>query len=190
MKIPRRVVRVMVVVAAALLASVAFPGGTVKAEPAPPAPHGVVQNESLLAKQVRHRLLMLPWYGVFDNLQFEIQGGEVILTGQVVIPRTKYDAEGAVRNINGVTGVVNKIQVLPLSPMDNQIRRAEFRAIYFQPQLSRYAEGAIPQIHIIVDHGHVTLEGVVGSAADRNIAALMANGVPGVFSVTNNLRAG
>jgi hyperosmotically inducible protein len=179
------------VVAGALLASAGLTNGTLNAEPAPPVPEGVVQNQSsLLAKQVRHQLLMLPWYGVFDNLQFEVQGTKVVLTGQVVIPRTKYNAEAAVKSIKGVTQVVNKIKVLPLSPVDNQIRRAEFRAIYRQPQLSRYSQGAIPQIHIIVDHGHVTLEGVVGNAGDRIVAGLAANRVPGVFSVTNNLQVG
>src|ERR1700674_893644 len=103
---------------------------------------------------------------------------------------TKSDAEAAVKNIEGVTRVVNNIQVLPVSPFDDQIRWAEYRAIYSQPQLSRYAMGVVPQIHIIVNGGHVTLEGVVANEADRDVAGLSANGVPGVFSVTNNLRIG
>jgi len=95
-----------------------------------------------------------------------------------------------VKSIEGVTRVVNNIQVLPVSPFDDQIRRAEYQAIYSQPQLSRYALGVVPQIHIIVNGGHVTLEGVVATEADRDVAGLSANRVPGVFSVTNNLRVG
>jgi hyperosmotically inducible periplasmic protein len=89
-----------------------------------------------------------------------------------------------------VTRVVNNIEVLPLSTFDDQIRRAEYRAIYSQPQLSRYSLGAVPQIHIIVKNGHVTLEGVVDNESDRNVAAIMASEVPGVFSVTNHLQVG
>jgi hyperosmotically inducible protein len=146
--------------------------------------------ESWLNEQVSHRLAMLPWYGVFDNLQYRINRSEVILEGQVVTDVTKSDAEAAVKNIEGVTRVVNNIQVLPVSPFDDQIRRAEYQAIYSQPQLARYAMGVVPQIHIIVNRGHVTLEGIVANDADRDLAGLSANRVPGVFSVTNNLRVG
>jgi hyperosmotically inducible protein len=137
-------------------------------------------------------LVTLPWYGVFDNLQYQVNGSEVILTGQVVSEhsQTKYDAEKAVKRIPGVTKVVNNIEVLPPLPFDNQIRRAEYRAIFSQSNLGRYSMGSIPQIHIIVNGGHVTLEGTVMNEMDRNIAGIVANSVPGVFSVTNNLRLG
>jgi hyperosmotically inducible protein len=180
-----------VIVAAALLVLSGFAFGAPAALAGPAMPRGVSTSESLLAEQVRHQLVMLPWYGVFDNMQFRISGdNEVILEGQVVNPVTKDDAEKAVHRIEGVTRVVNNIEVLPLSTFDDQIRRAEYRAIYSQPQLSRYSLGAVPQIHIIVKNGHVTLEGVVDNESDRNVAAIMASEVPGVFSVTNHLQVG
>ncbi|PYT80803.1 MAG: transport-associated protein [Acidobacteria bacterium] len=140
-----------------------------------------------LIKQVRHQLLMLPWYSVFDNLAFQVDLDKVTLIGQVTRPVLKSDAEAAVKRIEGVATVVNKIEVLPLSPMDDQLRRAEFRAIYREPGLQRYGLGAVPSIHIIVKNGHVTLEGVVDSEMDRNVANIRANQVPNVFSVKNNL---
>jgi hyperosmotically inducible protein len=147
---------------------------------------------SRLSDQVRHELVTLPWYGVFDNLEYQVNGNEVVLSGQVVSEhaQTKYDAEKAVKRIEGVTKVVNNIQVFQPSPFDNQIRRAEYRAIFSQSTLGRYSMGAIPQIHIIVNGGHVTLEGIVMNEMDRNIAGITANSVPNVFSVTNNLRIG
>jgi hyperosmotically inducible protein len=141
-----------------------------------------------LAKEVRHELVMLPWYGVFDNLAYEVDAnGHVTLSGQVTRPTLKSDAERVVSRIEGVEGVSNKIEVLPLSPMDNRIRRAVARSIFGDSVLSRYSWGAIPPIHIIVRNGHVTLVGVVANETDRNIANIRANGVSGVFSVTNNL---
>ena len=152
---------------------------------------GSVDN-SPISERVRHELVTLPWYGVFDNLQYQVNGTEVILTGQVVSEhgQTKHDAENAVKRITGVTKVVNNIEVLPPLPFDNQIRRDEYRAIFSQSTLGGYSMGAIPQIRIIVNGGHVTLEGVVMNQMDRNIAGLVANSVPNVFSVTNNLRIG
>lgn len=140
-----------------------------------------------LIKRVRHELLMLPWYSVFDNLAFQVDRDKVTLIGQVVLPVLKSDAETAVKRIEGVAKVVNKIEVLPLSPMDDQVRRAEFRTIYGAPGLQRYGLGAVPSIHIIVRNGHVTLEGVVDNEMDRNLANIRANEVPNVFSVKNNL---
>lgn len=140
-----------------------------------------------LIKQVRHQLLMLPWYSVFDNLAFQVDRDKVTLIGQVVLPVLKSDAENAVKSVEGVATVVNRIEVLPLSPMDDQLRRAEFRTIYGAPGLQRYGLGAVPAIHIIVKNGHVTLEGFVDSEMDRNIANIRANQVPNVFSVKNNL---
>jgi hyperosmotically inducible protein len=180
---------VLVAVGLLILAGFAFGGPAAFAGSA--MPRGVSTNQSWLGEQVRRQLVTLPWYGVFDNLQYRISGdNEVILEGQVVDPVTKGDAEKAVRRIEGVTRVVNNIEVLPVSPFDNQTRRAEYRTIYSQPQLSRYSLGAVPQIHIIVKNGHVTLEGVVANETDRNVAALMAGEVHGVFSVTNHLQVG
>ena len=140
-----------------------------------------------ISKEVRHQLVLLPYYSVFDNLAYQVKGGEVTLYGQVVRPTLKSDAEAVVKKLDGVTKVVNNIEVLPLSPNDDQIRRAVFRAIYSEPALSRYAQSAVPSIHIIVKNGNVTLEGVADNENDKNLAGLRANGVPGVFSVKNNL---
>ena len=140
-----------------------------------------------MIKEVRHQLVLLPYYSVFDNLSFRLDGSKVVLLGQVVRPTLKSDAEAAVKSIEGVSSVQNDIEVLPNSPMDDQIRRATYRAIYSEPGLSRYALSAVPSIHIIVKNGNVTLEGVADNETDKNLAGLRANGVPNVFSVTNNL---
>jgi hyperosmotically inducible protein len=131
---------------------------------------------------------MLPYYGVFDNLSYRVDGSTVTLMGQVTRPTLKSDAENVVKGIEGVEKVNNQIQVLPVSPMDDKIRIAEYRAIYGHPGLDRYALQAVPPIHIIVDNGKVTLEGVVASQADKDQAGIRANTVSGVFSVTNSLR--
>ncbi len=141
-----------------------------------------------LVKEVRHELVMLPYYNVFDNLAYRVDGTKVTLFGQVARPTLKSDAEKAVKQVEGVQTVANEIEVLPLSPNDDQLRRALFRAIYSKPQLERYALSAVPPIHIIVKNGNVTLEGVVANEGDKNVAGIAANGVPGVFSVKNNLR--
>jgi hyperosmotically inducible periplasmic protein len=146
-------------------------------------------DESRIASQVRHELLQLPYYGVFDDLAFRVDGDTVTLLGAVVNPVLKSDAERAVKRIEGVGRVKNEIEVLPLSPNDDQIRMAEYKAIYGDPVLStRYGYRALPSIHIIVKNGNVTLVGVVANEADRNLVNIRANGVPGVFSVTNNLQ--
>jgi len=141
-----------------------------------------------LGDQVRHELVMLPYYSIFDDLGYQVDGSTVILTGDVVWPVLKSDAENVVKRIPGVTNVVNNIKVLPLSPFDNQTRRAVYRSIFGYASLYRYAMGANPSIHIIVDNGHVTLKGVVDNEGDKNLAFIRANGVPGVFSVTNELQ--
>lgn len=140
-----------------------------------------------LTKEVRHQLLLLPYYSVFDNLMFKVDGDKVTLLGQVVRPTLKSDAEAAVKGIESVASVDNQIEVLPVSPMDDQVRRAVYRTLYSDASLSKYGWSALPSIHIIVKNGHVTLEGVVDSESDKNLANLRANGVPNVFSVTNNL---
>jgi hyperosmotically inducible protein len=134
------------------------------------------ENQLRLAKKVRHELVMLPWYSVFDNLQFSLEGDHtVILSGQTIRPTIKSGAENVVRRIEGVTNVINNIEVLPLSPFDNRIRRAAYRAIFSQPSLDRYAIQAIPPIHIIVKNGHVTLVGVVANKMDKTLAGMAAN---------------
>ncbi len=149
------------------------------------------QNEpkpaNKLMKEVRHELVMLPYYSVFDNLAYKVEGDKVILMGQVTRPTLKSDAENVVKSIEGVRSVENQIEVLPTSPMDDQLRRALYRAIYGESGLFRYGVASVPSIHIIVKNGHVTLEGVVDNEADKNMAGLRANGVPNVFSVQNNL---
>jgi hyperosmotically inducible periplasmic protein len=145
-------------------------------------------GQDRITREVRHELVMLPYYGVFDNLAYNVNGGVVTLYGQVTNPTLKSDAGNVVKKIEGVTRVDNQIEVLPLSPMDDQTRRAEYRAIYSDPSLSRYAMMAVPPIHIIVANGKVTLVGVVDNASDKNLAGIRANGVSGVFSVTNNLQ--
>jgi hyperosmotically inducible protein len=141
-----------------------------------------------IIREVRHELVMLPYYGVFDNLGFQVDGSNVTLLGQVTRPTLKSSAENVVKKIEGVEKVVNNIEVLPLSPNDDRIRLAAYRAIYGHTQLNRYALQAVPPIHIIVQNGNITLEGVVANEADKNVAGIQANGVSGAFSVKNNLQ--
>ena len=143
--------------------------------------------ESRIAREVRHELVTLPYYSVFDDLAYKVDGYTVTLFGSVVRPVLKSDAENAVKKIEGVEKVVNNIEVLPLSPNDDRIRRAIYRAIYSQPGMERYSLQAVPPIHIIVNNGHVTLKGAIGNQGDKQRAGIAANGVPGVFSVTNDL---
>ena len=178
----------------ALFAAVIFvaPLASPSRTPALPRHESMDQNEPKTQKQlireVHHVLVMLPYYSVFDNLAYKVEGDKVILEGQVVRPTLKSDAGAAVKGIEGVSTVVNNIEVLPLSPMDVQLRRAVYRAIYGDSVLSRYGYEAVPSIHIIVKNGNVTLEGVVDNESDRNLANLRANEVPNAFSVKNNLR--
>jgi hyperosmotically inducible protein len=155
----------------------------------PPAPTpNSADYAAWLNRQVRHELVMLPYYSVFDNLQYQVNGTKVTLLGQVSRPVLKGDAEAAVKHIEGVEAVDNKIEVLPTSFADDRIRRAEYRAIYSFPNLQMYSLRSVPPIHIIVDSGHVTLEGAVASEADKDVAGIRANTIPDVFSVVNNLR--
>lgn len=140
-----------------------------------------------VTKEVRHELLMLANLGVFDNLAYKVDGYNVTLLGTVTRPTLKSDAESAVKSIEGVEHVDNQIEVLPPSPMDDELRLKLFQAIYGYPSLQRYSLSVNKPIKIIVKSGHVTLEGVVDNEADKNVAALRANGVPGIFSVDNNL---
>ena len=140
-----------------------------------------------IQKEVRHEILMLPFFDVFDNIAFKVEGYEVTLFGQVTRPTLKTDVEKVVRTIEGVEKVDNQIEVLPVSPNDDRLRLRLFRAIYGYAALQRYALPVIKPIRIILQNGHVTLEGVVDSEADKNLVNMRARGVSGSFSVTNNL---
>ena len=152
------------------------------------APTDAAQYQIWLTQQVHHKLAMIPWYSVFDNLEYKVEGAKVTLIGQVIRPVIKSDAESTVKSIEGVKEVVNQIEVLPPSPMDDRLRRQEYRSIYSFGPLQRYSMGVNPGIHIIVEGGQVTLEGVVDSQPDKDAANIRAREVAGVFSVTNNLR--
>ena len=152
------------------------------------AASGVAVETDSVAQRVRQELVRLPYYSVFDNFTYRVDGSTVVLQGQVTRPTLKSGAERVVERIEGVTGVVNKIEVLPVSANDDRIRRAVYRAVYGNPVLSRYALQTVPPIHIVVQNGDVTLEGVVGGSMEKNIADVQTSGVAGVFSVVNNLR--
>ena len=177
----------IVVVGISLLCSIAAVASPVAQDN---QPTGAVSQKSIerIYKEVRHELVMLPFYGVFDNLAYKVDpDGTVTLLGQVSRPTLKSDAENVVKHIEGVEKVVNNIEVLPTSINDDQIRRAAYRAIYGNEVLSQYQMRAVPPIHIIVKNGHITLEGVVAREMDKQIAGVQANSVHGAFSVTNNL---
>ncbi len=172
--------RLLVFPALLLLASAAWAQSNQSPVPA--------QGEERIQREVRHQLLLLPRLSVFDNLAYKVDGYTVTLMGQVTDPVEKSDAENTVKRIEGVEKVDNQIEVLPLSPMDNGIRRQVFAAIYGFPSLQKYAMPVVKPIRIIVKNGHVTLEGVVDSDADKNTAGIRAKSVSGVFSVNNNLQ--
>lgn len=152
------------------------------------ADHKDAKGYERFVREIRHELVMLPFYGVFDNLSYKVDGYKVTLMGQVTRPTLKTDSERVVKDIEGVEQVINNIEVLPVSPNDDRIRLAAYRTIYSQPALNRYALNAIPPIHIIVKNGQITLEGVVANEGDKNIAGIQANSVQGAFKVINNLR--
>jgi len=155
--------------------------GAQNQRPVPP------QAVDRIAKEVRHQLVMLPYLNVFDNLTYSVKGYEVTLKGEVTDPTLKKDAERVVKQVEGVERVDNQIEVLPTSSMDDGLRLRLYRAIYGYTALEKYAMPVIKPIRIIVKNGNVTLEGVVDSQADKDLAGLRANGVSGAFSVTNNL---
>jgi len=152
-----------------------------------PAQSGALTAHERLTREVRHELVMLPYYGVFDNLSFRVDGSTVTLLGQVTRPTLKSDAEGVIKRLEGVEKIVNQIEVLPLSPNDDRVRREVYRRLAGNNNLDRYFFMAVPSIHIIVKNGNVTLEGVVATQSDKDLAGLQANGAPGAFSVKNNL---
>ncbi len=149
-------------------------------------PDSAVNNQQLV-KKIRKELVTLPYYGVFDNLAFQVNGGTVTLYGQVVRPTTKSDAERRVARLSGVTRVINRINVLPLSSFDDSIRLRTYRELVRTGSLYRYFQGANPSIHIVVDRGRVTLEGVVANTMDAQLAYMAARRVPGSFAVANHL---
>ena len=145
-------------------------------------------SEERIVKQTRHEILTLPFFDVFDNIEFRVDGSKVTLMGQVTRPILKSSAEAVVKDIEGVQNVNNQIEVLPLSRNDDRLRLAAYRAIYGFNALRRYALPVIKPIRIIVKNGNLTLEGIVDTETDKNLVYIRANGVHGVFSVTNNLR--
>lgn len=184
-------------------ATVSFAQNATPGSPAMPSPSPTTQSSTAqstssglsqkgydrIVKEVRHELVMLPRYDVFDDLSYQVApDGAVTLKGAVVDPTLKSDAESAVKRIEGVERVDNQIQVLPTSPGDDRIRRATYRAIYGNEVLNQYSLRAVPPIHIIVNNGHVTLTGAVSSQMDKQVAEVQAKSVPGVFSVTNDLQ--
>ena len=144
-------------------------------------------SQGTLEKKVYKEIIRLPYYGVFDNIAFQVKGDTVYLTGKVVQPTTRKSAERVVDRIEGVNNVVNNIEVLPLSGFDDSIRLRTLRTLQNGGSLYRYFLGASPSVKIIVDNGNVTLEGFVDNRGDKNLANILANGVSGAFSVTNNL---
>ena len=146
--------------------------------------------EGRIAKQVRHELLLLPYYSLFDDLEYSVQGHTVTLSGYVTSSHavTKNTAENVVKHIEGVDTVVNNIEILPPSPFDREARASVYRSLVRTGALSRYFWEASPSIHIIVEHQQVTLRGYVSSEGDKNLATIAANVVPNVFKVTNELR--
>jgi hyperosmotically inducible protein len=155
---------------------------------APGDRHSSKKGEDRITKEVRHELVTLPYYSVFDDLAYKVDGDTVTLYGAVTRPTLKSDAENAVKKIEGLSRVINNIEVLPVSPNDDQIRRAVYRAIYAQPGLDMYSLRAVPTIHIIVKNGNVTLTGAVANEGDKDRANIAAKGVPGVFSVKNDIQ--
>src|ERR1700757_2405749 len=149
---------------------------------------GSAKSQDRIIREVRHELLMLPYFGVFDYIAFKVDGDTVTLMGQVVRPVLKSDAENSIKHIEGVEHVNNQIEVLPPSSMDDQLRIRLFRTIYGDPGLEKYALGVQKPIRIIVKNGHVTLEGVVDNQSDKDLANIRAKTVPGTFSVDNNLQ--
>ena len=145
-------------------------------------------GQARIEREVRRELVTLPYYSLFDHLAFRVEGYSVTLIGKVSRPTLKSEAENVVKRIEGVEKVDNQIVVLPVSPNDDRLRLALYRAIYGHSALETLAVRALPPVHIIVENGNVTLEGAVGSELERTVAGAQAKSVPGTFAVTNNLR--
>jgi hyperosmotically inducible protein len=143
-----------------------------------------------LEEKVQHALRMLPYYGVFDEIRFSVDGDTVTLAGAVLRPTLKSDAQHAVTNVDGVKTIINDLEVLPLSRADDALRLNLYRAVYSQPGFEKYAIQTAKPIRIVVRNGEVKLVGVVGSQLDKTMAGTAARNVPFAFSVTNNLTIG
>ena len=183
--------KVLVTLAAAALLSVSMPSNARIAGASQKSPDKPAKGFTSMRidDEVRHQLLMLPYYGVFDWLECEVQPTGLVLRGEVRRPSNKSDAEAAIRKVDGVSRITNQIEILPVSTTDDQIRIAVYRAVFkYEGPLFRYATQSVPPIHIIVKNGHVTLKGVVEDSGDRQLAYTFANGVPGVFEVVNDLK--
>jgi osmotically-inducible protein OsmY len=169
------------------LVSILLAGAGIAAASTPKAA-GPVTDEGV-ARQVTHQIRTYPYYSIWDDIAIRVDHGQVVLSGAVNQPYKKSDIERLVARVPGVTSVTDDIKVLPLSPNDDRLRLQVARAIFRDPALSRYAMGAIPSIHILVDNGHITLAGVVATQMDKNIAGIRASGAGLSFGlVTNNLQ--
>jgi hyperosmotically inducible protein len=154
------------------------------AKPATAAPK---TEESQLSREIRHQLIVLPYYSVFDYIAFTLDGNKITLTGYVLRPTLRTNAEAAVKSLEGVSSVKNLIEVLPKSPADDDSRRAVYRAIFEDSTLQRYAAQEVPLIHVILRNGEVTLEGAVLTEAEKNLASTRVSGVSGISTVKNNI---
>lgn len=152
-----------------------------------PAARAVIPEEPQLSHEIRHQLYVLPYYSVFDYVAFRLDGTTVTLTGYVLRPTLRANAEAAVKSLEGVASVQNLIEVLPKSPSDYDARRAVYRAIFEDSTLQKYAASEVPAVHIILRNGEVTLEGAVATDAEKNLASARASSVSGVSAVKNNL---
>jgi len=152
-----------------------------------PATTAPKTEESQLSREIRHQLFVLPYYSVFDYITFTLEGDKVTLSGYVLRPTLRANAEAAVKSLEGVSSVKNLIEVLPKSSTDDGFRRAVYRAIFEDSTLQRYAVSEVPVVHIILRNGEVALEGAVSSEAEKTLASTRASSVPGVSNVKNNI---
>lgn len=186
--LPKIIILTAIILAVSLIEIAAQTYGNSKADPQ--KVDAVPTNELVSSREIERavfkRLLRLPYYGVFDHIGFEIAGDTVNLTGKVANARNKKDAETAIKRVAGVKNVVNRIEMLPPSVFDNRIRRRTFRELSARG-LFRYLQEPNPSVRIIVDRGHIALEGIVANRGDYNLANILASGVSNVFSVKNNL---
>jgi hyperosmotically inducible periplasmic protein len=171
----------------AQLLALATPALLAQTTPAQKLPKAEEKHPPSLSREIHHQILVLPFYSVFDSIAFTLDGSKVTLTGQVVRPTLKEHAEAAVKSIEGVSVVINRIEVLPVSPADDDLRRAAYRSLYEDSTLALYAVQAVPSIHILVKNGNVTLEGSVNSVSDKTLAGVRAAAAANVLSVKNNL---
>ena len=154
---------------------------------AKPAAAAAKTEEPQLSHELRHQIAVLPYYSVFDYIAFTVEGDRVTLTGYVLRPTLRANAEGAVKSLEGVATVKNLIEVLPKSTTDDDARRAVYRAIFEDSTLQRYAATEIPAIHILLKNGEVRLEGAVATESEKSLATARASTVSGILGVKNNI---